>query len=663
MSRSALTVAYILLCAANLHAQSYADPSTCDGCHDAIARQYARTGMAQTFGAVRPDAQLKDATFSHAASAETISVAHAPDGSARMERHQSGFDGSLTNVISAKIDYWFGSGNHARSYFGRTSRDELIELPLTWYSEKGGYWAMSPGYDSAAHAGFSRKATNRCMFCHNAYPNMPPGADRMDGGTKFPVTLPQGIDCQRCHGPGLSHVNSATAGRPAAEVKSLIVNPASLPGERRDEVCMQCHLEPTTTSLPAYLPVYGRGIFSYVPGEPLAQYIRYFDHAPNTGHDDKFEFSGAPYRLRKSACFTASAGALTCITCHDPHQPDKAESLARANRACVNCHPSLSARPSHTAPSACVTCHMPERRPSDAIHVTITDHYIRRNPGRALEPAVELNTANTRPYRGEVIPYYPPATNDVYTQIAQVRNRANLEAGIQRLQKVVDETRPANAEIYVDLADAWRHAGNSAAAIPLYREASSRDAEYWPALHGLGLALAATGDLTGSLAPLRKAVALSGGDSAVIRSLAAILTNMGRQDEALTALRDGIAAEPDSAELQNDLGTVLLRAGDLAGAEKSIREAVRLRPEAATMRLNLATVLMQPLSNLREAEAQLTEAIRLAPEYYGAHLKLGEIFLTTQRPAEALPHLRQAAGSPDTDLAEQAKALMKRTAP
>ena len=159
--------------------------------------------MAQSFGAVRAEAgtgQPTDVTYQHAASAETISVVTI-GGISRMERHQIGFDGKIANAFSAAIDYWFGSGNHARSYFSRTSSDELIELPLTWYSEKGGYWAMSPGYDSPSHAGFSRKATYRCMFCHNAYPEMAAGADRMDNGTKFPVNLPQGIDCQRCHRP------------------------------------------------------------------------------------------------------------------------------------------------------------------------------------------------------------------------------------------------------------------------------------------------------------------------------------------------------------------------------------------------------------------------------------------------------------------------------
>lgn len=641
-------VCYGAICCSGVFAQSaggYADPRTCAGCHGAIARQYAQTGMAQSFGVVSGTSgsdHLTGITYRHAASAETISIA-TKDGVARMDRHQIGFDGKIENAFSATIDYWFGSGNHARSYFSRTSGNELIELPLTWYSEKGGYWAMSPGYDSASHSGFSRKATYRCMFCHNAYPEMAAGADRMDNGTKFPATLPQGIDCQRCHGPGQSHVNAAIAGRPAAELANLIVNPARLPLARRDEVCYQCHLEPTSTSLPSYLPVYGRGVFSWVPGQPLDQYIRYFDHAPGTGHDDKFEFAGAPYRLRKSKCFTASAGSLTCITCHDPHQPDEAQSIARANAACVNCHNSPTAElkrgPAHPSSGECVSCHMPERRPSDSIHVTVTDHYIQRNPKPAAESPVELNSANTPPYRGEVIAYYPrlapdAAAADLYTGIAQVRNGANSAAGIPRLEKAIATTQPPNAEIYTELADAYRHAGNSSAAIPWYEKASSHDPAYWPAWHGLGLALAATGDLQGSLAPLRRAVGLSGSDSAVIRSLASVLTRMRHLDEAVAALRSGLTTEPDSAELQNDLGTALLRSGDTKGAEQSIREAVRLRPESASIRLNLANLLAR-LNQFDEARFEFQTAIRTDPSSAEAHSGYGTALASQGKLREA----------------------------
>ena len=80
-----------------------------------------------------------------------------------------------------------------------------------------------------------------------------------------------------------------------AAIRNAIVNPARLTSERRIEVCLQCHLETTTLRLPGSLVRYGRGVFSYQPGEPLGAYALYFDHAPGKGHDDKFEFVSAAY--------------------------------------------------------------------------------------------------------------------------------------------------------------------------------------------------------------------------------------------------------------------------------------------------------------------------------------------------------------------------------
>ncbi|HVW11194.1 MAG TPA: tetratricopeptide repeat protein [Bryobacteraceae bacterium] len=621
----------------------YADPNTCTACHSDVAARYSKTGMARTFGTVRGgagDGHLADVVYSHAASAETLSLSHLNTGF-QLERHQIGFTGSITNSLAARIDYWFGSGDHARSYFSRTSRNELMELPLTWYSEKDGYWAMSPGYDSPSHAGFSRKATYRCMFCHNAYPALKPGADRMDTGTAFPVDLPQGIDCQRCHGPGLDHVQAVIAGRPAADLKQRIVNPSTLPLPRRDEVCLQCHLEPTSLALPAALPVYGRGVFSYRPGEPLEGYMRYFDHAPGAGYDDKFEFAGAPYRLRKSRCFIASQGALTCITCHDPHEPDQAQIVARSNTACVSCHSTVIAHDSNHASTAnCVSCHMQSRRPSDAIHVTITDHDIQSRPQPVGDPLTEVNSQNQPPYRGEVTPYYPRA-DDLYTAIAQVRNQANLDAGILHLQQIVVATRPEYPEVWTELGDARRHSGESAAALQDYQEAIARDPGYWPAWHGMGLARAAAGDLQGALDSLNRAIKESNGDELAFRSLASILTEMGRAADAIAALRAGLIANSDSAELHNDLGTALLRAGDAHGAESSLREAVRLRPESSAMHLNLANLLIRS-DRFEEARFEFQAAIRIDPSSAQAHSGYGTALASRRMFSAALDEFHAA---------------------
>ena len=88
---------------------------------------------------------------------------------------------------------------------------------------------------------------------------------------------------------------------------------------------MQCHLEPTSTALPSIVRRFNRGPFSYVPGQPLSDFALYFDHAPGTGYDDKFEIAGAAYRFRKSRCVIESKGAFTCQTCHNPHDLPRGE--------------------------------------------------------------------------------------------------------------------------------------------------------------------------------------------------------------------------------------------------------------------------------------------------------------------------------------------------
>src|SRR5262245_58438837 len=193
MGKKILALACFLISLAGARSQSsapqspaYVSPSTCSACHREIAESYARTGMARSFGAMRPKdtLELQPANFYHDASEEFFTVL-VRDGRSYLERHQTGWDGNKAQVFEAKIDYWFGSGNHARSYISRTKSGELVELPLSRYAENGGAWAMSPGYDRPDHAGFTRKITYRCMFCHNAYPQNQSADDR-EGNTRFP---------------------------------------------------------------------------------------------------------------------------------------------------------------------------------------------------------------------------------------------------------------------------------------------------------------------------------------------------------------------------------------------------------------------------------------------------------------------------------------------
>ena len=84
---------------------------------------------------------------------------------------------------------------------------------------------MNPGYDTD-HPPSRRKIGYDCMFCHNAYPAIPAGHQDAGSEPVFAGTLPEGIDCQRCHGPGSNHVGTAQrAGAKSADVRKAIVNP------------------------------------------------------------------------------------------------------------------------------------------------------------------------------------------------------------------------------------------------------------------------------------------------------------------------------------------------------------------------------------------------------------------------------------------------------
>ena len=217
-------------------ANAYVNPATCASCHGGIAKTYRLTGMGRSFYRPGSESIPRAAGFYHEASDRHYEFS-ARDGKFYLARHQIGYAGKQTNRVEKQIDYVIGSGNHARTFLHRNNEGQLMELPVSWYRENGGSWAMSPGYDNAHQEDFRRLVPDDCLFCHNGYPTR--------------NAIAEGIDCQRCHGPGQAHVDAARSGRSKPEeIRQAIVNPARLDRDRQLDDCMQCHLETTSLRLP-----------------------------------------------------------------------------------------------------------------------------------------------------------------------------------------------------------------------------------------------------------------------------------------------------------------------------------------------------------------------------------------------------------------------------
>lgn len=608
-----------------LHGQSngptsnaYVDAHQCAACHQRIAETYARTGMARSFYSSSPSSRTEDFDrgnpFYHEHSSTWYAMLQR-DGKLYQRRWRTDRQDREIQVQEMSIDYVMGSGNHARTYLHRTSRGTLIRLPLGWYPEGGGVWAMNPGYDRD-YALPPSTISYECMFCHNAYPAIPPGHDEPGSEPLYSDALPEGIDCQRCHGPGGNHVRMArSAGVNIAELRRAILNPARLSAERQMEVCLQCHLETTSLPLPHAIRKFGRGPFSYSPAEPLPTFMLFFDRASGSTHQDDFEIVHSAYRLRKSQCFLKSSGRLTCTTCHNPHDTSRGDQAnARYNGACRNCHTARialdSASGKHPNAPDCVACHMPKRRTEDVVHAVMTDHWIQRRPPARdlLAPLAEREESSANLYRGEVVPYYPgvlPQTGEsaLYTALAQVTQRSNLAKGLPRLAAQVLRQTPTRPEFYVELGQAWTSAGQLPNAIRAFEEAVRREPQSPVALLNLADAWTRSRQFARAIAVLTRAVKAEPNEPLLWYQMGIVHSSLGQNRLAIEAFEKCLALDPDLADAHNLLGAALAASGDLERADDQFLRALEINPDASEALGNRGHLLA--------ARGDLTNAISL----------------------------------------------------
>jgi tetratricopeptide (TPR) repeat protein len=198
------------------------------------------------------------------------------------------------------------------------------------------------------------------MSCHNAYSN------HVENSLNKYHSVPDGIDCERCHGPGEIHVKEKLSGNIIDTSKYIdytIVNPAKLSTSLQFDICRRCHLQGTSVLQN------GKNWNDFIPGTALSETMD--TYIPKYENDESFIMASHVDRLQQSDCF--KDGGVSCISCHNPHKSVTTFDNNYFNNKCISCHVNCEETPKNME---CVSCHMPKSSSTDIPHVSITDHNI-----------------------------------------------------------------------------------------------------------------------------------------------------------------------------------------------------------------------------------------------------------------------------------------------
>ena len=604
----------------------YVDDAECANCHQEIYDSYQKVAMAKSFYDFNAKATVEafdDNKFFHQPSGNYYEMNVVGDH-LDMTRFRQRPDGTKYAVHQQTAQYVVGSGNHVRTYLSRNANGEMFQLPVVWYSQDQ-KWGMAPGYDRADHPDFGRPITRQCMFCHNAYPDFEDGSDLFGQPHLFPEKLPQGIGCQRCHGPGSEHVrlsekvDEATSSG-LAQIQNSIVNSARLAPELQDDVCNQCHFQPMSQRS-SFVRKFSEGDYGYLPGTQLSKYMLHFEPDRNNGLADHFEINHHPYRLYQSQCYIKTPGGIRCTDCHDPHQKiEKTRQATFYRKKCFSCHGENDCgdvERGRTAEADCISCHMQARRTTDVVNVTMTDHKIsRRQKLNPTAPLQETDVPIGMPVRRYDFEHQTIADNEfsdkeirIYSLFARVLD--NDELAVAPLAKAISG-RPAETVPALQLVQRYLQDRKYEAAQELLQQIESPQPEH------------ATDKL--ALIHIHRGVSQIG---------------LKQFESAVASLNQATTIEPGNASAWHNLANAKQRLRDLDGAIVCLNKAIELRPTYALAYKKRGT-LSALSENYEEAERDLNRAIAIDPRDLSAYQRLSTVHRKNRNFANAIQSLNDA---------------------
>ena len=247
-----------------------------------------------------------------------------------------------TDTLTLPI-HWF-LGQHAQTWV--LEKDGHFYESLVSYYPRASELAITPGDEQITPHNLVEAMgrqlpiweTHICLNCH--------ASGITPGEAPNPAKVTPGLNCERCHIGAQQHMADAVHDNFKTQPPSL----KHLDAEHISDLCGQCH--------------------------------RTWDGAMRNHWRGPAFVRFQPYRLEKSRCFIGNDARISCLACHDPHQPANHQ-IAYYDAKCLACHSEGKAASAGTtakicpvAKQNCISCHMPKVELPGG-HAAFTDHFIR----------------------------------------------------------------------------------------------------------------------------------------------------------------------------------------------------------------------------------------------------------------------------------------------